>query len=118
MTEIEAIELSRAYVALSNAHRVELILPLFAETAVYTSSALGEFTGPGAIGEMMQEFFDAYPDAFWLAENFRCDENRVKFDFSLQANAVTSGEHLQRQGVERIEFNDRGLISKLEVKAS
>jgi len=118
MTEIEALELSRAYVALSNAHRVELILPLFSNDAVYTSSALGEFAGPGAIGEMMQEFFNAYPDAFWLAENYRFDKNRVTFDFSLQANAATSGEHLQRQGIERIEFDDRGLISRLEVKAS
>ncbi|MDH3633562.1 MAG: nuclear transport factor 2 family protein [Gammaproteobacteria bacterium] len=118
MTEIEAIELSRAYVALSNAHRVELILPLFSDAAVYTSSALGEFAGPSAIGKMMQEFFNIYPDAFWLAENFRCDSNRVTFDFSLQANAAISGEHLQRQGIERIEFDDQGLISKLEVKAS
>jgi len=118
MTEIEAIELSRAYVALSNAHRVELILPLFSDEAVYTSSALGEFVGPGAIGEMMQGFFSAYPDAFWLAENYRFDSNRVTFDFSLQANAAISGEHLQRRGIERITLDDQGLISKLEVKAS
>lgn len=118
MTEIEALELSRAYVALSNAHRVELIVPMFAANAVYTSFALGEFVGQTAIGKMMEEFFNAYPDAFWLAENFRCDNNRVTFDFSLQANAATSGEHLQRQGIERIEFDDRGLISRLEVKAS
>lgn len=118
MTGIEAIELSRAYVALSNAHRAELILPLFANQAVYTSSTLGEFAGPGAIGDMMQDFFNAYPDAFWLAENYRFDKNRVTFDFSLQANAAISGEHLQRQGLERIEFDDQGLISKLEVKAS
>lgn len=118
MTEIEAIELSRAYVALSNAHRVKLILPMFSNDAVYTSSALGEFAGLGAIGQMMQEFFNAYPDAFWLAENYRFDKSRVTFDFSLQANAAISGEHLQRQGLERIEFNDQGLISKLEVKAS
>lgn len=118
MTETEALELSRAYVALSNAHRVELIVPMFSSNAVYTSSALGEFAGPTAIGKMMQGFFDAYPDAFWLAENYRYDKNRVTFDFSLQANAATSGEHLQRQGVERIEFDVRGLISKLEVKAS
>jgi len=117
MTEIETIELSRAYVALSNSHRIGLILPMFSAGAVYTSSALGEFAGPGAIGEMMQEFFNAYPDAFWLAENYRFDKNRVTFDFSLQANAAISGEHLQRQGLERIEFDDHGLISKLEVKA-
>ena len=118
MTESEAIELCRAYVALSNAHRVELILPMFSARAVYTSSALGEFVGPGAIGAMMQGFFSDYPDAFWLAENYRFDSNRVTFDFSLQANSATTGEHLQRQGIERIEFDKNGLIKKLEVKAS
>lgn len=118
MTEIESIELSRAYVAVSNAHRVELILPMFSADAVYTSSAVGEFNGPAAIGDMMQGFFARYPDVFWFAENYRYDSNRVTFDFSLQATEAGSGEHLQRFGVERIEFDASGLISKLEVKAS
>jgi hypothetical protein len=118
MTELESIELARAYVALSNAHRVELILPMFAAGAVYTSSAVGEFSGPSAIGDMMQDFFTRYPNVFWLAENFRFSHGRVTFDFGLQATAVDSGEQLQRQGVEHIEFDGRGLIIKLEVQAS
>lgn len=118
MTDIEAIELSHAYVALSNAHRVGLILPMFTSSAIYISSTLGEFVGPSAIGEMMQEFFERYPDVFWFAENYRCHANRVTFDFSMQANAAVSGKHLQRQGIERIEFDDLGLIAKLEVKVS
>ena len=117
MTAIESIELARAYVALSNAHRVELILPLFAADAVYTSSAVGEFVGPIAIGDMMQNFFARYPDVFWLTENYRYDNGRVSFDFGLQATAADSGEHLQRQGVEHIEFNRHGLIRRLEVNA-
>lgn len=115
MTKIESIELARAYVALSNAHRIELILPMFAAGAVYTSSAVGEFNGPIEIGNMMQGFFARYPDVFWLAENFRFDNSRVTFDFGLQANAADSDEHLQRQGVEHIEFDRHGLIRKLEV---
>ena len=118
MTEVEAIELARAYVALSNSHRVELILPMFSATAVYSSSAIGEFVGSESIGEMMQDFFTRYPDVFWLAENYRYANNRITFDFSLQANAAATGEHLQRQGVERIEFDRDGSIKKLEVKAS
>jgi hypothetical protein len=118
MTQIEALELARAYVALSNAHRLELIVPLFSEEAVYSSSAVGEYLGPVAIGDMMSEFFTAYPDVYWLTENYRCEGNRVSFDFSLQATSADSGEHLQRRGVERIEFDAAGLIRKLEVKAS
>ena len=41
MTEIESIELARTYVARSNAHRVDLIQPLFAADAIYRSSAVG-----------------------------------------------------------------------------
>jgi len=115
MTAVESIELAKAYVALSNAHRVELILPMFAAEAVYTSTAVGEFSGPIAIGDMMQGFFVRYPDVFWLAENYRFDNGKVTFDFGMQASAADSGEQLQRQGVERIEFDRRGLIRKLEV---
>lgn len=117
MTEIEAIELARAYVALSNAHRVDLIQPLFAEDAVYLSSAIGEFRGAAAIAEMMRAFFARYPDAFWLCENFRCTRGRVSFEFNLQASDALSGEHLQRSGFEAIECDAKGNIVKLEVKA-
>lgn len=117
MTETETIELARAYVALSNSHRTELITPLFADDAIYSSSAVGEFHGPSAIGEMMHGFFRRYPDVFWLCENFRCDDKRVSFDFSLQAHNAESGAHLQRSGLERITYDDQGQIKKLEVKA-
>ncbi len=115
MTELESIELAKAYVALSNAHRLELILPMFAADAVYTSSAVGEFIGANAIGDMMQGFFAHYPDVFWLTENFRFDNGRISFDFGLQASASDSGEQLQRQGIEHMELDGQGLIIKLEV---
>ncbi len=117
MTETEAIELARAYVALSNSHRPELIVPLFADDAIYSSSTVGEFHGAAAIGDMMREFLRRYPDVFWLCENFKCNDNRVSFDFSLQAHNAESGTHLQRSGIERIAYDDQGLIKKLEVKA-
>jgi len=117
MTETETIELARAYVALSNSHRLELIVPLFAVDAHYSSSAVGEYQGQAAIGDMMREFFMRYPDVFWLCENFRFNDNRVSFDFSLQAIDAESGAHLQRSGIERIAYDDCGLIKKLEVKA-
>ncbi|HUV21156.1 MAG TPA: nuclear transport factor 2 family protein [Gammaproteobacteria bacterium] len=118
MTETEACELARAYVALSNAHRVELIRPMFAADAIYRSSAVGEFQGVDAIAEMMRNFFARYTDAFWLCEHFRCQANRVSFDFSLQASDAQSGAQLQRSGIERIEFDNRGLIKRLEVKTA
>jgi len=118
MTEIEAIELARAYVALSNAHRVDLIEPMFAEDAVYYSSAVGEYRGAESISEMMQAFFARYPDAFWLTEDYQYASNRVSFSFSLQAIDTQSGNPLQRMGIEHIEFDARTRIKKLEVQAS
>ena len=116
MTETETIELARAYVALSNSHRLELIIPLFTSDALYSSSAAGEFHGQAAIRDMMRGFFTRYPDAFWLCENFRFNDSRVSFDFSLQATDANTGAHLQRSGIERITYDDHDLIKKLEVK--
>ena len=118
MTEIEATELARAYVALSNAHRVDLIRPMFADDAVYYSSAVGEYQGVEAISEMMQDFFARYPDVFWLSEDFHYASNRVSFSFSLQAIDAQSGSSLQRRGIEHIDFDPQGRIKRLEVHAS
>jgi hypothetical protein len=118
MTEIEATELAHAYVALSNAHRVDLIGPMFAEDAVYYSSAVGEYQGVASISEMMQTFFARYPDVFWLSEDFRYAANRVSFSFSLQAIDAQSGSPLQRSGIEHIDFDPQGRIKRLEVQTS
>lgn len=118
MTEIESIELARAYVALSNSHRLDLILPLFAEDAIYRSSAVGEHRGVTAIAAMMQAFFSRYPDVHWQCRHFSCDRHRVSFDFELHATAAGNGDRLQRGGVEHIEFDARGLIKTLAVNAT
>ena len=118
MTETEAIELARAYVALSNAHHTGLIVNLFSEDAVYCSTAVGEFHGRTAIGDMMRGFFTRYPDVFWSCDNFLYKANEVSFDFELRAQDAESGDRLQRGGVERIVFGDTGLIKRLEVNAS
>ena len=118
MTDIESIELARAYVALSNAHRPELIQPLFASDAVYRSSAVGEHRGATTIVAMMQAFFTRYPDVHWQCRHYRCDGDRVSFDFELQASDADDGSKLQRGGIEHIEFDIHGLIKALEVNAT
>jgi len=118
MTETESIELARAYVALSNAHRTDLILPLFAGDAVYRSSAVGEHRGTTAIIAMMQAFFTRYPDVYWRCANYRCAERRVSFAFELRATDADDGSKLQRGGIEHIEFDAHGLIKTLEVDAA
>jgi limonene-1,2-epoxide hydrolase len=117
MTETESIELARAYVALSNAHRADLIQPLFAGDALYRSSAVGEHRGATAIIAMMQAFFTRYPDVCWRCANYRCIGERVSFDFELRASDAEDGGSLRRAGIEHIEFDARGLIKALEVIA-
>ena len=118
MTKTESIELARAYVALSNTHRVDLIRALFANDVIYRSSAVGDYQGVTAIAAMMESFFARYPDVHWRAQNYRYTANRVSFDFELQAQDAQDGSQLQRRGVEQIEFDSRGLIKMLEVDAS
>ncbi len=115
MTDNELTELSKAYVALCNAHRIDLILPMFATGARYSSNAVGEYHGKAAIGDMMHGFFSEYPDVGWQADNFRCEAHQVSFDFEMSA-AADSDNPLRRLGVERIEFTADGSIKKLQVE--
>lgn len=113
MTDIELIELAKAYVALSNSHRVDLILPMFAAGAVYSSSNAGEFRGRAAIGDDTHTFFGKHPDAHLQAKNFRCDDHRVSFEFTLTAD---DGQ-MRRHGVEHLDFTADGSIKKVTVEA-
>ena len=117
MKDAELIELARAYVALSNAHRVDLILPMFATGALYTSTAVGEHRGQAAIGDMMHGFFAEYPDVHWEAANFQCDDHQVSFKFTMTVNAGDDDPGPERRGMERIEFTADGSIKKLAVES-
>jgi SnoaL-like domain len=121
MTEIvnerEKIELAKAYVALSNAHKLEFVVPMFAVNAIYQSPNIGVFNGRGAIGGMMTSFFSRFPDVFWEARDYRCTNNGdVRFDFQMTAREAGTGEEIRRAGVEEMEFTSEGLIVRLEVR--
>ena len=112
MTDTELTEIAKAYVALSNSHRVDLILPLFAAGAVYSSAVVGDYRGRAAIGDVMHTFFGKHPDVHWHAKNFRYDDHRVSFDFTLTAD---EGQ-LRRHGVEHLDFTADGSIKKVTVE--
>lgn len=117
MTPAESIALARAYVALSNAHRSDLIRVLFAPDAVYRSSAVGEYRGVDAIIDMMAGFFARYPDVSWQSSEYRCNGSRVSFGFELSAQDTPDGAPLRRGGIEHMDFDSDGLIKLLEVHA-
>ncbi len=117
MTDSELIELARAYVALSNSHRVDLILSMFAAGASYSSSAVGEHRGRAAIGDMMHGFFADYPDVYWQADKFSCEQQRVSYSFEMRASAAADGAPIERRGSEHIDFTAEGSIKRIEVEA-
>lgn len=117
MKESENIDMAKAYVALSNAHRIELIVPMFVDNATYQSSSVGKFEGRGAIREMMENFFARFPDVRWAVPEYRCiGERAVEFEFIMTSTELSTGDSIESKGVERIEFTDSGHISRVEVE--
>ena len=116
MTDSELIELARAYVALSNAHRIDLIMPMFAAGARYSSNRMGEHRGSAAIGDMMHGFFTRHPDVYWQVDNFSCNDHCVSFEFVMTASATEDGEAIERRGLEQVEFTADGWIKKISVE--
>ena len=116
MTDRKLIELARAYVALSNAHHIEHVLSMFAAGASYSSTTVGDYRGRAAIGDMMHEFFTRHPDVYWEARDFRCEDHRVSFDFTMTANA--GDEAMRKAGVEHLDFTADGSIKKVTVEAA
>jgi len=110
------IDLAKTYVALSNKHNLELVAQMFASDTTYYSSYFGEFKGCVAINEMMTSFFSRFSDAYWNVETYRLIGDRcVEFAFIMTGTDATSGEHVERHGVEQIHFAPDGLISHIAV---
>jgi hypothetical protein len=116
MNALEQIEFAKAYVALSNAHRLDLILPLLTETAVYQSVVVGDFIGCSAIRQMMADFFARFPDVYWTVTEYRSvDEQTVELTFAMSATAAATGQAVQRQARETLEFTNAGFIARVMV---
>jgi len=116
MNPTERIELAKAYVALSNAHRLDLVLPMFAAEATYRSAYVGEFAGKPAIGRMMAAFFTRFPDVCWAVEAYRgLGADAVEFAFVMTATEAATGQAVRRPAVETLEFTDAGFIVRVAV---
>ena len=117
LKQSEAIELAKAYVALSNAHALRFIFPMFVESGIYQSSSVGSYHGRSDIENMMTGFFAGFPDVFWQVPEYRyVNERLVEFDFVMTATNAQSGEQIERKGLESIQFSDDGFISRIQVE--
>jgi hypothetical protein len=112
----ECIELAKAYVALSNAHALKFIFPMFVESSIYQSSSVGSYHGRSDIENMMTGFFAGFPDVFWQVPEFHyANGGLVEFKFVMTATNAQSGELIERNGLETIQFTDDGFISRIQV---
>lgn len=110
------LEWAKRYVALSNDHNLPLIKPLFADDATYHSAYFGEYKGSDTIHTMMTGFFNRFSDAHWEVAEYRGIENNgVEFTFIMTGVDASSGEQVQRRGLERIYFTSNGLIRHIAV---
>ena len=117
LKQSEYIELAKAYVALSNAHALEFVFPMFVESAIYQSSSVGSYNGRADIENMMTGFFASFPDVHWLVTEYRfVSEGRVEFNFVMTATQAESGESIKREGLETIQFNEDGFIGSIRVE--
>ena len=116
MRPIEPITLAKHYVALSNARDLARIKSLFAADATYHSAFFGEYRGSEAIHVMMIEFFGRFPDAHWEVAKYRSSGNDgAEFGFVMTGTNASTGEHVQRHGLEQIFFTPEGLIRHIAV---
>ena len=116
MTNIEQVEAAKAYVALSNAHRLDWISPMFDESASYYSALLGDFQGKTSIIDMMTSFFLRVPDVNWHVTSYRSlNGSIVEFEFLRTGTDVDSDKPVKAPGIERIFFSQEGFISRIEV---
>jgi len=107
----DLIALAEAYVAASNAHDLDEITAMFAPDAQYRSSGVGGHDGRDAIRAMNEAFFAANPDVRWETSGHRIVPGEgVEFDFVISLGGTRS------RGVERVFFDENGLIRRVEVE--
>lgn len=95
----------------------DAIAPMFAEDAEYHSQGMGGLYGRADIIAAMHAYFTEFSDQVSSDENLTLvAEKSVRTEWKLRATTKSSGREVKRQGVETITFNDKGLISLVEVQ--
>ena len=116
MPTLDYRSLARAYVEASCAHDPDAIRLMLAESATYRSSNVGYYERRDPIMEMMTGFYASFPDVVWTVDEYRLTaEGVVAFDFVMCGTHHETGERLEKQGRETIEFQADGLIRHIEV---
>jgi hypothetical protein len=106
----------RYYEALNNFDYAALE-KIFAEDAEYHSSGIGGLYGRPAIIEAMKAYFHEFSDQVSTNDSIeRLNDTSIRTHWRLHATTKSSGRKVQRQGIETIHFNSKGLIATVEVQ--
>ena len=106
----------RYYEALNNFDYATLE-KIFAEDAEYHSSGIGGLYGRPAIIEAMKAYFHEFSDQVSTNDSIeRLNDTSIRTHWRLHATTKSSGRKVQRQGIETIHFNSKGLIATVEVQ--
>ena len=90
---------------------------MFAEDAEYHSSGIGGLYGRHAIMEAMKAYFREFSDQVSTNDSVELlNPTSVRAHWRLHATTKSSGRKVNRQGIENIYFNDKGLITTVEVQ--
>ena len=90
------------YFDLSNNRDLEKVFKLFALDATYSSDNTGLYFGISDIRDMMQKFFDHYPELHWEIHSIQeTTPQIIELDFTLRGTD-TRGDKIVRPGIERI----------------
>ena len=115
----DLLKLAERYYAALNNFDYAALEKLFTEDAEYHSSGIGGggLYGRPAIIEAMKAYYHEFSDQVSTNDSIELlDENTVRTHWRLHATTKSSGRKVQRQGIETIHFNSKGLIATVEVQ--
>jgi ketosteroid isomerase-like protein len=113
----DPLALARRYHEALNRYDVAVVAPMFAEDAVYLSPGVGALFGRAAIIDAFTSYFSEYADQVAQDDTLvAVGTHQVRSEWRLEASSSKTGAKSIRQGTEIITFDDRGLISRVEVE--
>jgi ketosteroid isomerase-like protein len=113
----DPVKLIERYHAALNAFDFTAIEVMFAEDAEYHSPGIGGLYGRHDIMAAMRAYFAEFTDQVASDDHVELiAPHTVRTQWRLQATTKSSGRLVKRQGTETITFNDKGLITLVEVQ--
>ena len=110
---VKALE---AYHAALDAHDVDRVEALMAESATYESVAVGKVEGRTAIAAAMRKYFAAHADHHaWDDSVEQVSEQAARAVWQLTATNSASGEKYHRRGEEVVTFDAAGKVLRVQV---